>query len=333
MTRALYVMDPLSSVNPLKDTTFALMLEAQARGMENLVCGVNDLWTEGAKGFARVARVEVRTPTPHDVTHAKVLAVEDLCFDDIDVIWMRKDPPVDDVFLYACMMLDRADPARTLVLNNPQSLRVAHEKLWGLFADDVTPRQVVSSRPDILVAFVQKMGRGVLKPLHLMGGMGVMAFDAKDKNLRSAADLLTLEGRRPAIAQEFLPAVRDGDKRVILLDGDPVGAVLRVPREDDVRSNLHVGGTAKRAEIDDDDRRICARLKPHLLELGLFFVGIDVIGGKLTEVNVTSPTGVQEIDVLDARSGKQRMPSLTWDRVEEKLAARAAPSRAVHIPA
>jgi glutathione synthase len=229
-------------------------------------------------------------------------------------------------------MLDRADPARTLVLNNPQSLRVAHEKLWGLFADDVTPRQVVSSRPDILVAFVQKMGRGVLKPLHLMGGMGVMAFDAKDKNLRSAADLLTLEGRRPAIAQEFLPAVRDGDKRVILLDGEPVGAVLRVPREDDVRSNLHVGGTAKQAVIDDDDRRICARIGPKLVELGLFFVGIDVIGGKLTEVNVTSPTGVQEIDALDGRSGKQRMPSLTWDRVEEKL-ARAARSRAVHLPA
>lgn len=331
MTRALYVMDPLHAVNPNKDTTFALLLEAQARGIENLVCGVNDLWTEGAKGFAKAARVEVRRPTADDGAHAKTLAVEDVAFDDLDVIWMRKDPPVDDVFLYACMMLDRADPARTLVLNNPQSLRVAHEKLWGLFADDITPRQVVSSRPEVLVAFVHKMGRGVLKPLHLMGGMGVMAFDAKDKNLRSAADLLTLEGRRPAIAQEFLPAVRDGDKRVIVLDGEPVGAVLRVPRDDDVRSNLHVGGTAKAAVIDDDDRRICARIGPRLVELGLFFVGIDVIGGKLTEVNVTSPTGVQEIDALDGRSGKQRMASLTWDRVEGKL-ARAPRSRALHLP-
>ena len=329
MTRALYVMDPIHAVNPDKDTTFALLLEAQARGIDNLVCSVNDLWTRGDKGHAKAARVQVRRPTLDDATHAKVLALEDVCFDDIDVIWMRKDPPVDDVFLFACMMLDRADPARTLVLNDPRGLRLAHEKLWGLFADDVTPRQVVSSRPEVLIAFVQEMGIGVLKPLHLMGGMGVMVFQADDKNLRSAADLLTLEGRRPAIAQEFLPAVREGDKRVILLDGEPVGAVLRVPRDDDVRSNLHVGGTAKRAVIDDDDRRICARIGPRLVELGLFFVGIDVIGGKLTEVNVTSPTGVQEIDALDGRNGAQRLPALTWDAVEGKL-ARVARLRALH---
>ncbi len=322
MTRVLYVMDPLLAVNPEKDTTFALLLEAQVRGAENLVCGVGDLWVEGAHGFARATHVEVQRPTLEKPTHARVLATVDVAFDDVDVIWMRKDPPVDDVFLYACMMLDRANPARTLVLNNPASLRVAHEKLWGLFADDVTPRQIVASRPELLVAFVQRMGQGVLKPLHMMGGMGVMAFDANDKNLRSAADLLTLEGRRPAIAQEFLPAVREGDKRVILLDGVPVGALLRVPRADDVRSNLHVGGTAARATIDDADRAICARIGPELKALGLFFVGIDVIGGKLTEVNVTSPTGVQEIDVLDGRTGADRIEALTWDAVEQKLPRR-----------
>lgn len=315
--RVLYVMDPIATVHPDKDTTFALMLEAQERGAENLVCTLPDLWTENAKGFARAAHVEVqRAERPH---HVRVLVPQvDVAFDDLDVIWMRKDPPVDDLFLYACMILDRADPARTLVLNNPASLRVAHEKLWGLFADEVTPRQLVSSRPDLLVAFVQRMGRGVLKPLHLMGGMGVMAFAADDKNLRSAADLLTLEGKRPAIAQEFLPAVREGDKRVILLDGEPVGAVLRVPRGDDVRSNLHVGGTAHPATIDDADRRICAIIGPQLRALGLFFVGIDVIGGKLTEVNVTSPTGVQEIDRLDGRTGKDRIAALTWDAIERK---------------
>jgi glutathione synthase len=322
MTRVLYVMDPLLAVNPDKDTTFALMLESQARGAENLVCGVNDLWTEGARGFAHATHVEVHRPTLEKPSHARILASIDVAFDDVDVIWMRKDPPVDDVFLYACMMLDRADPARTLVLNNPASLRVANEKLWGLFADDVTPRQIVSSRPDLLVSFVQRMGKGVLKPLHMMGGMGVMAFDASDKNLRSAADLLTLDGRRPAIAQEFLPAVKEGDKRVILLDGEPVGALLRVARADDVRSNLHVGGTAKQGIVDDADRAICARIGPQLKELGLFFVGIDVIGGKLTEVNVTSPTGVQEIDRLDGRTGADRIEAMTWDRVEQKLAAR-----------
>jgi glutathione synthase len=320
--RFLYVMDPLPGVNPEKDTTFAFLLESQARGVDNLVCGVADLWADGKRGFARAARVRVRHPDENDPRHYETLGVVDIAFDDVDVIWMRKDPPVDDVFLFACMILDRADPARTLVLNNPSSLRVAHEKLWGLFADDVIPRTVVSSRPEVLVDTVKTMGRGVLKPLHLMGGMGVMAFDADDKNLRSAADLLTLEGRRPALAQEFLPAVREGDKRVILIDGEPVGAVLRVPRADDVRSNLHVGGTAKKAVIDDADRRIASRIGPHLRELGLFFVGIDVIGGRLTEVNVTSPTGVQEIDRLDGRTGKDRIPAQVMDAVEQKLARR-----------
>lgn len=320
--RVLYVMDPLLAINPDKDTTFALLLEAQARGAENLVCGVQDLWTEGSKGFAHATHVEVQRPTLESPSHARVLAAVDVAFDDVDVIWMRKDPPVNDVFLYACMVLDRADPERTLVLNRPTSLRVANEKLWALFADDVTPRQIVSARPELLVAFVHRLGKGVLKPLHMMGGMGVMAFASDDKNLRSAADLLTLEGRQFAMAQEFLPAVREGDKRVILLDGEPVGAVLRVPRGDDVRSNLHVGGTAQKAVVDDADRAICARIGPHLVELGLFFVGIDVIGGKLTEVNVTSPTGVQEINRLDGRTGADRIEAMTWDRVEQKLTAR-----------
>lgn len=320
--RFLYVMDPFSTVNPDKDTTFAFLLESQARGVENLVCGVGDLSAEGRRGFARAQRVLVRRPDAADPRFVEVQATIEVDFDDVDVIWMRKDPPVDDVFLFACMILDRADPARTLVLNDPRSLRVAHEKLWALGLDDLTPKTVVSSRPDVLVSFVKRLGKGVLKPLHLMGGMGVMAFDADDKNLRSAADLLTLEGRRPALAQEFLPAVREGDKRVILLDGEPVGAVLRVPRGDDVRSNLHVGGTARAAEVDAQDRRIAARIGPALAELGLFFVGIDVIGGRLTEVNVTSPTGVQEIDRLDGRTGSARIPSLVMDAVEKKIAAR-----------
>lgn len=320
--RFLTVMDPIGQANPEKDTSFAFLLESQARGTENLVCGVSDLWAEGRKGYARAQKVHVRRPDDTDPSHVAVLETMDVCFDDVDVIWMRKDPPVDDVFLFACMILDRANPARTLVLNDPRNLRVVHEKLWALEYEDLTPRTVVSSRPDVLVSFVKGLGKGVLKPLHLMGGMGVMAFDADDKNLRSAADLLTLEGRRPALAQEFLPAVREGDKRVILIDGEPVGAVLRVPRADDVRSNLHVGGSAQQGRIDEHDRRIAARIGPALRELGLFFVGIDVIGGKLTEVNVTSPTGVQEIDRLDGRTGADRLPALVMDAVDRKLRAR-----------
>jgi glutathione synthase len=311
--RHLFVMDPLSTVNPDKDTTWSFLEEAQARGHESLVCGLADLRAEGSHGVARAQRVTLARPS------FSVANASDVSFDDVDVIWMRKDPPVDDLYLFACMLLDRATPAKTLVLNDPRGLRVVHEKLWALGYDDVTPRQLVSSKADALVEFVKREGRGVLKPLHAMGGMGVFAFAADDKNLRSAADLLTQESKRPAVAQQYLPEVRTGDKRVLLVDGVPVGAVLRVPREDDVRSNMHVGGSAVKASVDDDDRKIAARIGPELVRLGQFFVGIDVIGGKLTEVNVTSPTGAQEIDRLDGRTGKDRISAIVMDAVERKV--------------
>ena len=316
--RSLTVTDPLLAANPHGATTFAILEEAQARGHENLVCGLGDLRCEGRHGFARASPATVRRPTADDPRHATLGPPQELAFDDIDVIWMRKDPPVDDLYWTACLILDRHDRQRTAVLNDPVGLRVAHEKLWALFADELGPKTAVSSRPEVLVEFVNRHGRGVLKPLHLMGGLGVLAFDAGDRNLRSAADLLTHEGRRPALVQEYLPAARQGDKRVIVLDGEPVGAVLRVPRDDDVRANLHVGGQERRASVDDDDRRICAHLGSHLRELGLYLVGIDVIGGKLTEVNVTSPTGVQNIDRLDGRTGRERVVSRIVDGAEAK---------------
>lgn len=322
--RHLFVMDPVQSVNPAKDTTFDFMLEARSRGIEVYTSSIHDLSAHGARGSARAFPTTVRRPTPDDRAHCALGPAEDRPFDDFDVIWMRKDPPVDDAFLLACMLLDRADPAKTLVLNHPASLRVANEKLWGLFADDVGPRTVVSARPDVLLAEVKRLGKAVVKPVHFMGGMGVMVFDADDRNVRSAIDLLTQEGRRVALVQEYLPGARTGDKRVIVVGGEPIGAVLRVPRGDDHRANMHVGGTAAKAEVDDDDRRIAARLKPHLLELGLHFVGLDVIQGKVTEVNVTSPTGVQEIDALDGRTGKDRMSAQLFDYVDGLLARRGA---------
>jgi glutathione synthase len=321
MTRVLYVMDPLmTSVNPETDSTFALMLEGQRRGHENFVCTLDRLFTDAGRGFALAERATVqRAPRG---SHATVASAERIAFDDLDVIWMRKDPPVDDAYLFACMILDLADRERTLVFNDSRSLRTVHEKMWALRFPALGPRTRIASSAQLLVEFIQQQGKGVIKPLHLMGGMGVLAFAADDPNLKSAADLLTAESKKPAVAQEFLPAVRQGDKRVILVDGEPVGAVLRVPRADDVRSNLHVGGSAVKADVDDADRAIAAVIGPHLKEAGLFFVGIDVIGGKLTEVNVTSPTGLQEIDRLDARSGDRAMPAILWTRAEAKLNAR-----------
>ena len=323
--KVLYVMDPIASVNPEKDSTFLLMLEGQSRGHEAFVCGPEGLIAHGARGAAFARRVRVMRPQAPGGAHHEAGALERVAFDDLDVIWMRKDPPVDDAYLFACMLLDRADRARTLVLNDPSNLRVVHEKLWALAYPELGPETVISARPDVLVDFVKQRGRGVLKPLHMMGGMGVFAFDADDKNLRSAADLLTWDGTRHALAQEFLPAVKNGDKRVILLDGEPVGALLRVPRGDDIRANLHVGGSAQRGVVDDDDRRIAARIGPELSRLGMFFVGLDVIGGRLTEVNVTSPTGLQEIDRLDGRTGDDRMGALVWRAVEARKGSRRTP--------
>jgi glutathione synthase len=322
--RHLFVMDPIASVNPAKDTTFDFMLEAQGRGDEVHTASIHDLAAHGARGSARAFPTTVRRPTAADRSHFAAGAPADRPFDDFDVIWMRKDPPVDDAFLLACMILDRADPAKTVMMNDPRGLRIANEKLWGLFADDVGPRTVVSARPDVLLAEVQRLGKAVVKPVQFMGGMGVMVFDKDDRNVRSAIDLLTQEGRRVALVQEYLPGARQGDKRVILIGGDPIGAVLRVPRGDDHRANLHVGGTAAKAVVDDDVRRIAARLKPHLLALGLHFVGLDVIQGMVTEVNVTSPTGVQEIDALDGRAGADRMSAQVFAYVDGLLAQRGA---------
>jgi len=321
MTRKdLYVMDPLERVDPTADTTFDFLVEGQSRGVENWVCGIADLYSVGARGFARARRVEVMRPDEQGAPHCKWMSDEQqIAFDDCHVIWMRKDPPVDENFMLATHILDRHDPQKTLMMNDPAGLRVANEKLWGLFADALGPHTVVSARSDILIAEVERMGRGVVKPIGFAGGAGVMAFDKDDKNLKAAVDLLTENSTRAAVVQEYLPQVREGDKRVILVGGEAIGAVLRVPQGDDHRSNMHVGGSVAQADVDDTDRKIAAVLGPELVKLGLHFVGIDVIGGQLTEVNVTSPTGVQEIDVLDKREGKDRMSAQVFDYVESKL--------------
>lgn len=323
MTRYLYVMDPIMGVNPNADTTFDFMLESQARGVENHVCHIEHLSSVGPKGFARTWQTTVRRPTEDNPLHAELGARDTLPFDAFDVIWMRKDPPVDDAFMLSTMMLDRYNPAKTVMMNTPASLRVASEKLWSLFlADELMPETIVSADRAFLISQIGRMGRGVIKPIGLAGGSGVMVFSADDKNLKAAIDLLTLEGKRPCVLQEYLPRAREGDKRVILLGGEPIGAMLRVPLGDDHRANMHVGGGVKQCDVDDRDREIAAALKPHLLDLGLHFVGIDVIDGKVTEVNVTSPTGVQEIDALDGRTGKDKLSAQVMDYVEGLLQKR-----------
>ncbi len=331
--RHLFIIDPLASLHPAGDTTVAFMRAAARRGDEILVCEPQHIAARSG-GSASALATTLTVHLDDDPARNQpgrwydVAAAAEVSFDDIACIWMRKDPPVDEVFLVTCMLLERHDPTRTLVLNDPRSLRLAHEKLWAVQFPDLVPPQVITARRDVLKAFVDEHGKAVLKPLAFMGGMGVMVFEKGDHNLKSAIDLLTGEGKKQALAQAYLKDVRTGDKRVIVVDGEPIAGLLRVPMADDVRANLHVGGTATQVGIDDNDRRICAVLAPELKRLGLFFVGLDVIGGRLTEVNVTSPTGVADIDRLEGRTGENAVAFIVVDRAVQKHATTTAAATA-----
>lgn len=289
--RFVYVMDPMDRVLPDKDTTFAFQRAGQARGHEALHCEPRDLFVRNGDVFARVRHLTVKGTAPH----ATFGNVEEVRLADVHAVFIRKDPPFDAMYLYATLLLERVR-GRTVLLNDPRGLREANEKLYTLNFARWMPKTIVTSNEEHVFAFVKEAGgRGVIKPLDLAGGSGVMMLDVNDKNARGIVQLLSAEGTRYCMVQEFLPAVTKGDKRVLLLDGEPLGAINRVPKSDDFRSNIHVGGSVEPVEITADDRAMIKDLAPRLREDGLVFVGLDVIGGKLTEVNVTSPTGIQQL--------------------------------------
>jgi glutathione synthase len=289
--RFVYVMDPMERVIPDKDTTFAFQRAAQRRGNTSLHCEPRDVYALNGDVWARVREVKVSDSPPH-VTFG---AAEDLRLADTQAVFIRKDPPFDDQYLYTTLLLERAR-GRTLLVNDPRGLRDGNEKLYTLHFAQHMPRTIVTSDRARIFAFLDSVGgTGVIKPLDGAGGAGVMRISRADKNTRSILDLLTGEGTKLAMVQEFLPAVRAGDKRVLLLDGEILGAINRVPREDDIRSNIHVGGRVEPCEVTPQERTMIADVIPRLAADGLVFVGLDVIGGKLTEVNVTSPTGIQEL--------------------------------------
>ena len=321
--RYLYIMDPINSINPRTDTTFYFMLESQSRGIENLFCTIEDLINCDGKGFASVEHIQVSMPTNEGEAHFHLGKKETVAFDDCDVIFMRKDPPVDERFLAACMLLDCHNPHNTIVFNNPKGLRIANEKLWGLHvAAQYMPKTVVSSNLQVLIEASQHLSRVVLKPLFGSGGGGILVMEKDDRNLRSALELLTGNGKKPIMLQQYLPGARQGDKRLILLGGKPIGALLRVPGTDDHRANLHVGGEAQKSQITSTDEEIAKHLAPQLLELGLHFVGLDIIDGKITEINVTSPTCLQEIDRLENRQGKDKLNVQVLDYIDQLLQQR-----------
>ncbi len=294
--RLLYVMDPMARVLVDKDTTFAFQLEGQRRGHEQYHCGPEDLFVDRAVPHASARRLTIERATPHfRLDEARIAPLV-----HYDAVFMRKDPPFDMAYVFAAHVLGLVDATATFVINDPRGLVVANEKLYALNFPSIIPESVVTSDHVRLKAFMDELGgEMIVKPLDGCGGAGVLHVNRNDRNLNALLELSTGEGRRLVMAQRYLPAAREGDKRLIVLDGEPLGAILRVPRADEHRGNIHVGGQVKASPVDDRDREICRTMAPRLRRDGLWFVGLDVIGGYVTEVNVTSPTGVQEIDRLD----------------------------------
>lgn len=296
----LFVMDPIEHVKIEKDTTFAFLLEAQRRGHAVWVCGAEALSAHAGEAFATARRVEVRREKGNHVT---VTESARRTLSSFDVVWMRTDPPFDMNYLYATYLLEQVDPARTIVINRPAGLRDANEKAYILHFGDVIPETLVTRSTDEVHRFLADVGGlGVIKPLDQMGGTGIFMLRDDDPNLNSILETSTKRGQEVVMVQRYVPEAAQGDKRILLMDGEPLGAIVRVPQGREFRGNLAAGGIAERGTITASDRRIIDAVVPKLREDGLWFVGLDVLGDRLTEVNVTSPTGVQEIDRWDGVS-------------------------------
>lgn len=311
-----FLIDPIDRLDPTHDTSVAMMEAAQKAGHEVWISQASQLSLQGGQVIAPLSPLNL---TPVTLAGQRWQAVPDwfrvgapeiLPLTTMDAVLMRTDPPVDTAYLYATYLLDFVEASGTRVMNSPRGLRAANEKLYAMQFSDLMARTIVSADRATIRAFVEAEQMAVLKPLGGKAGEGIVILTAGDRNFNSLVEISTHQGRLPVMVQQFLPAAQDGDKRVILLNGEPIGAVNRVPKGEEFRGNMAVGGQAVQADVTDRDREIAQRLAPSLARDGLYFVGIDVIGGYLTEVNVTSPTGVREIDRLDGVCVSDRL--LDW---------------------
>lgn len=294
MKRAVFVMDELAEIKPAKDTSFALMLEAQRRGMQVWYANESDLALEGADCVARLRRVEL---TDRAEEFFRVVERDRRALGAGDIVFMRSDPPVDDSYIYTTLLLDRVVAAGGRVVNRPEALRGFNEKLAIARFPELIPDTFVSADMAHLRDFVEQRGRAVVKPLDGMGGRGVFVAEASDPNLGVILETLTDQGRKLAMAQQYLPGISDGDKRVLMVGGEPVPYMLaRIPGQRDFRGNLARGGRGEGRPLTDAELRIARVVGPVLVEHGILFAGLDVIDGRLTEINVTSPTCVRELD-------------------------------------
>jgi glutathione synthase len=305
-------MDPIETINVAADSTFMLALEAQARGHRLYHYLPRHLSLIDGRVVAKARAFKVRRDAAHP---AELGAFETLDLIKMDVILMRQDPPFDMAYITATHVLEHVS-GKVLIVNDPASVRNAPEKLFATHFPGLMPPTLVSSDREAIVAFRKRHGEIILKPLFGNGGAGIFRVKKDDENFNALLETFATMYREPIVVQRYLPEVRKGDKRIILVDGEPVGAVLRVPPKGEARANLHVGGRAAKTKLTRREREICAAIGPTLRDQGLVFVGIDVIGDYLTEINVTSPTGIQEINRLDSAALEKKV----WDAIELRLA-------------
>jgi len=287
-------MDPIESISPKKDSSLAMLLEAERRGAELHYLQQADLKLLAGEAFGRSQLLKVRD----DLSDWFALGSEqEIRLGELDVILMRKDPPFDMEYIYSTYILERAENAGALIVNRPQSLRDMNEKAYTAWFAECAPVTMVTRSMSDMKAFLQEHGRIVVKPLEGMGGKSIFIIAAGEQNANVIFETLTDNGNRYAMAQVFIPEISAGDKRILLIDGDPIPyALARIPSADDFRGNLVMGAVGKGLELSERDRWICAQVGPVLKERGVIFAGIDVIGDYLTEINVTSPTGIRELD-------------------------------------
>jgi len=304
-------MDPMETVNIDGDSTFVLALEAQARGHQIYHYLPQDMALNHKRVVAYARPLQVRRKAGDHFTFG---AAEWLDLSKVDVVLMRQDPPFDMAYITATHLLEHIHP-KTLVVNDPASVRNAPEKLFVTHFPDLMPPTVITSNRQQIMEFRAEHKDIIVKPLFGNGGAGVFHIKPDDENLNSLLETFTLLFREPIIAQKYMPAVRQGDKRIILIDGKPAGAVNRVPAAGESRSNMHVGGKPLQSKLTKREEEICEAIGPALKERGLIFVGIDVIGDYMTEINVTSPTGLQEINRFDGT----KLEADIWDAIEARL--------------
>ena len=310
-------MDPIERIDIRGDSTFAILLEAQNRGHDIFYYTPPNLALHGPRLLARGHSLKVKDKEGDHYALSNPRGVD--LGRDIDVVLLRQDPPFDMAYITTTHLLERIHP-KTLVVNDPMHVRNAPEKLWVLDFLDLMPPTLVTRQLDDVLAFRAEHKDVIIKPLYGNGGAAVFRIKPEDSNLSSLVELFQTVFREPFMVQEYRPEVKLGDKRIILVDGEVAGAINRVPQEGETRSNLHVGGTARAVELTARDKEICARLGPELKRRGLIFTGIDVIGPFLTEINVTSPTGIRQVKAF----GGNDIAAMIWDAIERKVSPKGA---------